>query len=420
MKDNTPESIVRKVIELCADCDYCRDIVADLPCLFFRKLYLLYEKEHERNEPITSKDFRLLVDLCNMCGLCPCSQVRADVRKAKDAFVERDGLKTSLRVLEDVQRIGKVCGAYPRLANMVLENGAASSLFKRLAGIHADRKFPEIPSEGFTAWAKKRGLDRMRDVPGRKIAYFAGCTAQYYFPEVARAAVEVMEQNGMNVYVPEQKCCGMPSLLEGDRKFTFEMAAFNLEKLSKVVDDGYDIVCSCPTCGYMLKDMFSDGAYYSDDYREMLKELQSEYDGDVLKIPVERLKEQVKGGGETPFSERSQPDAPLRMVVHGHENFVPLKMILHGVLRDDSYFASLDGLKRIKVATHTYDLGEYLTMLHGAGKLDLRLGPVADRMAYYAPCHLKQQNIGRPWCRKSPWRRSEEPSIAAGFQESWA
>ena len=256
MTDESPESITRKVIESCASCGYCLDIVDDMPCLFFHRLSQLYDKEHEGNEPVTPRDLRLLVDLCNMCGLCPCADERANVRRAKDGFVARDGLKPSLRVLEDVQLVGRLCGAFPQLANRFLENETTSGLFKRLTGIHPARKFPSIPSKGFSTWVKKRGLDQKRESAGRKVAYFAGCSARYYFPEVARAAVEVMERNGINVYLPEQKCCGMPSLLEGDRKFTFKLAAFNLEKLSEAIDEGYDIVSSRTTCSYMLKDMF--------------------------------------------------------------------------------------------------------------------------------------------------------------------
>jgi glycerol-3-phosphate dehydrogenase subunit C len=384
MKKNDPESIAREVVDLCADCDHCRAFMTeDTPCLFFPKLYRLYDKEKEKNEKITSEDLRRLVDLCNMCGLCSCPAVRADIREAKDAFIARDGLKPAIRVLEDVQRLGKVCGAFPRLANLLLEQEPAASLLKRMAGIHPDRKFPKFPSDGFPAWAKKRGLNQKREGPG-KVAYFAGCTAQYLFPEVAKAAVEVMERNGMTVYIPEQKCCGMPSLLEGDRAFTAELAAFNLEKLGEVVDEGYDIACSCPTCGYMLKNVLSEGAYFSRDYLAMLKKLQREFDGDATQIPLERLSDHLNVGRATPASERNRP--PLW-----------LKIVLKGLLHDQGYFATFAGCKRIKIASHTYDLGEYLTKLHRAGKLDIKLGPITDHMAYYAPCHLKEQNIGRPW-----------------------
>jgi glycerol-3-phosphate dehydrogenase subunit C len=76
---------------------------------------------------------------------------------------------------------------------------------------------------------------------------------------------------------------------------------------------------------------------------------------------------------------------------------LPTKVIVSGLLQDEGYFASLDGVERIKVANHTYDLGEYLRILDRKGELDRGLGPLAGRMAYFAPCHLKEQDIGSPW-----------------------
>ena len=90
---------------------------------------------------------------------------------------------------------------------------------------------------------------------------------RYLYPDVPKTAVAVLQQNGIEVYLPEQKCCGMPALLEGDRHLTLEFAQFIVERLSEVIEDGYDIVCSCPTCGYMLKCLLREGAIYSEDYQ---------------------------------------------------------------------------------------------------------------------------------------------------------
>jgi glycerol-3-phosphate dehydrogenase subunit C len=76
-----------------------------------------------------------------------------------------------------------------------------------------------------------------------------------------RKVVEVLRSNDIEVCYPEQKCCGMPPLLEGDRQLTLEMAGANIERLAETVAAGYDVVCSCPTCGFMLKHILKDGAY---------------------------------------------------------------------------------------------------------------------------------------------------------------
>ena len=51
-----------------------------------------------------------------------------------------------------------------------------------------------------------------------KIVYFSGCYANYYDPQIGKAFVEVMETNGIEVLVAEQKCCGMPMMSNGNTK----------------------------------------------------------------------------------------------------------------------------------------------------------------------------------------------------------
>ena len=45
-----------------------------------------------------------------------------------------------------------------------------------------------------------------------KLVYYHGCFANYYNPDMGKSLVEVMERNGFEVIVPEQKCCGMPQM----------------------------------------------------------------------------------------------------------------------------------------------------------------------------------------------------------------
>ncbi len=49
------------------------------------------------------------------------------------------------------------------------------------------------------------------------------------------------------------------------------------------------------------------------------------------------------------------------------------------------------------VAENTYDLGEYLIKLYEAGELKKTFGPIPEQTAYYQSCHLREQEIGRPY-----------------------
>jgi len=377
---------MREVVDACTDCDCCRYIM-DTSCLFFPKVYKLWDREKETGEQITSRELRNLADLCNYCALCPCPNIREDIVTAKTLFIDRDGLDPYVRTLEDVERMGKLCGAIPRLSNFFLQNKHAGSLIKTAVGIHPKRKFPVFPKENFPSWAKRRNLHKKSPVEHkRKVAYFAGCTARYLFSEVPKAAIHVLKRNNIEVYYPEQNCCGMPSLLEGDRKLALTFAERTASHLAEVVADGYDVVCSCPTCGYMLKNVLSKNAHYSKKYQDFVG-------GDKrrIKIPEKMPLKELKTG-EAPNME----DAPKSSV--DELQFRVLNKSIYGkILKDDGYFSDIDPLKRIKVAESTYDLGEYLLALHRGGELDTQLGPVPGKMVYYPPCHLREQSIGMPY-----------------------
>jgi glycerol-3-phosphate dehydrogenase subunit C len=48
------------------------------------------------------------------------------------------------------------------------------------------------------------------------------------------------------------------------------------------------------------------------------------------------------------------------------------------------------------IASHVYDLGDYLRTLHKAGELDVQFDPVPRKLAYHMPCHLHAQGLGLP------------------------
>lgn len=364
------EDKLRYEINKCRTCEACKTLL-DFSCVVFPEIFRLVDKERETGEKISTDELRKLVDLCNFCATCPCLDIRAAIMNAKTEYMDRYGLGFRIRIIENVERIGKLGGALPQLTNFLMQNEVTRGPIKNTLGIHRERKIPSFPKENFPEWIKGRKKNiRAGTKEKKKVAYFAGCSARYFFPEVPKAVVEVFEKNGIEVYYPEQQCCGMPAMLEGDRKLTLEFARFQVPRLAEAVEEGYDVVCSCPTCGYMLKKILKVGAYYSAEYLDLVKSS----DG-FVKIPI----------GENPLHS-----------TYGGFVWFPVDLF-KGMLRDEGYFSSISPKKRIMVAENTYDVGEYLMMLHERGELYTRLGPVSVRATYYPPCHLREQRIGRPY-----------------------
>jgi len=66
-------------------------------------------------------------------------------------------------------------------------------------------------------------------------------------------------------------------------------------------------------------------------------------------------------------------------------------------LKED-YIDFLDNEDAKLISKHTYDIGEYLTMLYNEGRLNMKFKEsyLPDLITYHASCHLKAQGIGKP------------------------
>jgi glycerol-3-phosphate dehydrogenase subunit C len=227
---------------------------------------------------------------------------------------------------------------------------------------------PLFPKESFFLWAKKKKLSVLNDKKSRarsKVAYFAGCSAGYLFPEVGKAAVRILEQNGVEVFVPPQECCSMPLVMEGDETSAFKKINTNIETLLEAVHQGYDIVCSCPTCGYFFRKLLLEKARYSEAFQEKTAD-----NSKVIKVPL--------GSGKRPFTTVS-------------------KGAYQKLLKDDGYFSAIDPLKRIELSSKVKDLGEYLLSIQEKRKLKTKQSGAGIPMVYYAPCHQRELQIGQPY-----------------------
>jgi glycerol-3-phosphate dehydrogenase subunit C len=158
----------------------------------------------------------------------------------------------------------------------------------------------------------------------------------------------------------------MPMLLEGNLDRAADSVRRNLDILLDAVADGYDPVCSCPTCGFLMKVLLREGACFSPAYQESVH----------------------AAAGEIRM--------PGRMI--GKPGFVSLKKSLYPkILKDDGLFSHLDPLARLALANRVLDAGEYLHWLYRENRLNACLGQNPSRMAYFAPCHQREQDIGSPY-----------------------
>ena len=122
----------------------------------------------------------------------------------------------------------------------------------KLFGLRDDIPFPKF---SYLTMQRKK----VKPEPGiRKAVFFHGCYLNGNAPDTGRDIITVMQSLGVEVLVPDQVCCGLPALGNGNEKKAKSFAEKNAEIFAEYINDGYDILYSCTSCGHTLIHSYPD------------------------------------------------------------------------------------------------------------------------------------------------------------------
>lgn len=88
--------------------------------------------------------------------------------------------------------------------------------------------------------------------PGMKVGYFTGCMNNYVYTETGKNAVKLLNNAGCEVIIPDQLCCGIPSLVSGERSSFLYMARKNVDAFRAAGVEA--LVTDCAACGSAWKE----------------------------------------------------------------------------------------------------------------------------------------------------------------------
>ncbi len=352
----SPESYAKetaRIFDICNGCRLCFNLCPSFDVLFKR----IDELDGDLDQ-LADPDTRKVVDLCYDCKLCfpkcpytPPHHFMLDfprhMLRGKAIEAKKHGVSLRDKLLSRTDLLGTVSTKAAFLVNWTLGIKPLRALMEMTVGIHRERNLPKYSSRTFSSWYKRHkmqdGQYRTPEAQGApKVVFFHTCSVNYNDTDTGKAAIQVLEKNGVHVEVPPQKCCGMPYLDGGDMDNAKKHAAYNLNRLADYVKKGYDVVSPGPSCSYLMKQ-------------------------------------------EYPMISNN-PDAKL-------------------------------------VASHTFDLMEYLAKLHKDGKLSMDFKKSQGKVRYHLPCHLKAQNIGfksRDVLELIPDTKVEVVAKCSGHDGTWS
>ncbi len=243
------------------------------------------------------------LDLCLACkgckGDCP---VNVDMATYKSEFLShyyRGRLRPrSSYVMGLIYWWARLASHIPSLVNFFSQTPLLRDVAKLVAGVAPQRQMPVFAAQTFKEWFRQRG-PRNQGYP--KVLLWPDTFNNYFHPETAKAAVEVLEAVGYQIDVPEQSlCCGRPLYDQGMLSTAERLLRQILDTLHPQISAGMPIVGLEPSCVAVFRDELLNLFPNDEDARRLSKQtfLLSEFlekQGADFQLPQMHRKALVQG-----------------------------------------------------------------------------------------------------------------------------
>ncbi len=197
------------------------------------------------------------LDLCLACKGCKTDcPVGVDVATYKAEFLAHH-YQGRTRPLSHyafglVDLWSRAASGMPGLANFFTQAPLLRESAKALAGIAPQRAIPALAGESFRRWFKRR---MPAEQGARPVLLWPDTFNNYFHPESAIAATEVLQAAGYEVRLPARNvCCGRPlydfGMLERAKRLLLE----TLQALDSEIHAGIPVVVLEPSCASVFRD----------------------------------------------------------------------------------------------------------------------------------------------------------------------
>jgi glycerol-3-phosphate dehydrogenase subunit C len=259
---------MERIFEICHGCRRCVSLCDAFPTLFD----LVDESKTFEIDGVAKKDYWKVVDQCFMCDLCyqtkcpyvPPHEWNLDfphvMLRAKALQFKKGERRLSHKLLSNtkIQRRVATIPVVSHLVNAGNRNSGVRKVLEKALDLDQRAHLPEFHSDTLRRRDKGRlpAAAEVREAgPTRgKAALFATCYCNVNTPDIGQDLIRIFEHNNIPVRLTrKEECCGMPKLEQGDLKTVDKYRKTNIPELITLIDQGWDIVASIPSCVLMFK-----------------------------------------------------------------------------------------------------------------------------------------------------------------------
>jgi FAD/FMN-containing dehydrogenase/Fe-S oxidoreductase len=197
------------------------------------------------------------LDLCLACKACKTEcPMNVDMATYKAEFLAhyyegrtRPRSAYSMGLVATWARLAQIA---PGLANFFTQTPGFSAMAKFLGGVAPQRTMPKFAEQSFTDWFRRRPLTNQGKP---QVMLWPDTFSNYFSPQIAQAAVEVLEHAGYQVTLPQLGlCCGRPLYDFGMLDRARHQLEQILEALRPQIAAGTAIIGLEPSCVSVFRD----------------------------------------------------------------------------------------------------------------------------------------------------------------------
>jgi len=197
------------------------------------------------------------LDLCLACKGCKSDcPVGVDVATYKAEFLSHyyEGRQRprSAYAFADIDVWARLASNAPGLVNLTTQLPFLRDIAKLVAGMPRERSIPAFAPQTFRNWFRRR---QPRILDGRPVLLWPDTFNNYFLPDTAKAAVEVLEAAEFRVLLPGTSlCCGRPlydwGMLDRAKSLLLQI----LDALVPEIETGVPLVVLEPSCAAVFRD----------------------------------------------------------------------------------------------------------------------------------------------------------------------
>lgn len=164
-----------------------------------------------------SEEVKDALDLCMVCkgckGDCP---VSVDMATYKSEFLahyyKKNRRPRHAYAFGFISKWAHMASVAPGPLNLLTHTGGMEAIAKKLPGMAPQRQIPKFAKQTFKDWFNRRlKKEGPKNPQGTKVILWPDTFNNYFYPDTAKAAVEVLEHAGYQVILPQKRlCCGRP------------------------------------------------------------------------------------------------------------------------------------------------------------------------------------------------------------------